>query len=310
MNEYSHNQDEANPPHDLLTQAHRTSQKALISGALHPFDSYHLWLYDHGLPFLVHVAPKLAEKADATRRQRENTQFIDPFLPYDPELFVADISATHVCLLNKYNIYPEHLLIVTRAFEEQTSWLTIADFEALSYCLYEINGLGFYNSGKKAGASQPHKHLQLVPLPMAPEGPFLPLEEAWQTAVFTANGLGNIPYFNFDHALMRLRFNAKRTSAAWAEELYGRYLELLRAMKLLETAVPEPDTSPLPYNLLATRRWLLLVPRSQSKAQGFPINALGFAGSLVARREEDVARYRTVGPLVVLREAACTSQPE
>ena len=62
-------------------------------------------------------------------------------------MFVADISATHVCLLNKFTVIPDHLLLVTRAFEEQEDRLNLADFAALAACLSEFAGLGFYNAG-------------------------------------------------------------------------------------------------------------------------------------------------------------------
>ena len=54
---------------------------------------------------------------------------------------------------------------MTRAFEEQTDLLNLEDFAALWFCLQEIDGLAFFNGGKIAGASQRHKHLQLIPLP-------------------------------------------------------------------------------------------------------------------------------------------------
>ena len=41
-----------------------------------------------------------------------------------------------------------------------------ADFDALARGLAAIDGLAFYNGGTVAGASQPHKHLQLVPVPL------------------------------------------------------------------------------------------------------------------------------------------------
>jgi ATP adenylyltransferase len=37
------------------------------------------------------------------------------------------------------------------------------------------------------------------------------------------------------------------------------------------------------YNLLVTRQWLLWVPRSQEFFEGISINALGFAGALLAK---------------------------
>lgn len=43
---------------------------------------------------------------------------------------MAHLSDTHTCLLNKFNLVPYHTLVVTRQFEEQTSALTAADFDA------------------------------------------------------------------------------------------------------------------------------------------------------------------------------------
>ena len=43
---------------------------------------------------------------------------------YEVDLFVADISPTHVCILNKFNVVDYHLLIITRAFESQENLLS------------------------------------------------------------------------------------------------------------------------------------------------------------------------------------------
>ncbi len=43
-----------------------------------------------------------------------------------------------------------------------------------------------------------------------------------------------------------------------------------------------------PWNLLVTRRWMLVVPRLCERFEGVAINALGFAGSLFVR--DDVQR--------------------
>src|SRR4030095_920360 len=80
-------------------------------------------------------------------------------------------SPSHYLLLNKFCLPAGHVLLVTRRFERQERLLTIEDFDALITCLGEVDGLGFYNGGIEAGASQPRKHLQFVPLPLAPESP-------------------------------------------------------------------------------------------------------------------------------------------
>jgi ATP adenylyltransferase len=48
-------------------------------------------------------------------------------------------------------VVDHHILIVTRAFEDQDTWLTLADFEALAICMAEIDGLAFFNGGRWRG---------------------------------------------------------------------------------------------------------------------------------------------------------------
>ena len=160
-----------------------TTDRALRRGALQPIPTACTWVPDHGVRFLVRVVENLARK-DRRRAEAADGPPANPFLPYDPELYVADASPTHVCLLNKFNVLDRHLLIVTRRFEHQDLPLTLADWEALWVCLAESDGLGFYNGGTVAGASQTHKHLQLVPLPLAAEGPRLPLEPLLDAAEY------------------------------------------------------------------------------------------------------------------------------
>jgi sulfate adenylyltransferase (ADP) / ATP adenylyltransferase len=166
----------------LWERAVAQTQYALQSGALQPIPTEYELIEQGGITFLVRTLLNLTRKAAAQPKLSQSAQAVNPFLPYDPDLFVADLSETHVCLLNKYNVTDYHLLIITRAFEPQESLLTLADFEALWHCLREIDGLGFYNSGKLAGASQPHKHLQLVPLPLSDER--IPVEVALEAAVW------------------------------------------------------------------------------------------------------------------------------
>ena len=54
----------------------------------------------------------------------------NPFLPYEEDLFVADLSDAHLLLLNKYNVVAHHLLVVTRRFEPQSDLLNSADLDA------------------------------------------------------------------------------------------------------------------------------------------------------------------------------------
>ena len=59
-----------------------------------------------------------------------------------------------------------------------------------------------------------------------------------------------------------------------------------------------------PYNLLVTRDWMLLVPRSKEHFDTISVNALGFAGSLLVRNETELETVRERGPFEVLRHVS------
>lgn len=267
----------------------RVTAAALRSGALQSIATEQRWIEQDGVRFLVRKVSNLARKHLA-----KPDKAVNPFLPYDPALFVAVISDTHVCLLNKFNVIDRHLLIVTRTFEDQEALLSAADFEALSICMAEIDGLGFYNGGIVAGASQPHKHLQLVPLPMAAEGPRVPIEPLL-AAAGSVGTAGRVPGLPFRHAFARL---------GEAETIHERYRALLAATGIEPVAAGGEVRQSAPYNLLLTREWMLLVPRSRECFETISVNALGFAGSLFVRDAEQMKTIEDHGPMTVLRRVA------
>jgi ATP adenylyltransferase len=186
-----------------------------------------------------------------------------------------------------------HLLLVTRDFEHQESLLNRRDFEAMWKCLREFDGLSFYNSGAVAGASQPHKHLQQVPLPLGGCAECTPVDTLIADASLQ-DAFGTIPVFGFTHILSPLAHLAMKSAEAAGREIEQLYLEMLRQLDSAE--------APGPYNLLATRSWMLLVPRSVEHYESISVNALGFAGSLLARNEKELELIRERGPLGVLED--------
>jgi ATP adenylyltransferase len=205
--------------------------------------------------FVVRVASTLAAKAAAPRRA-------DPLGEYEPDLFIADVGATHYALLNKYPVTENHLLLVTRRFAPQEELLEADDFAALGALMADLDWLAFYNAGVIAGASQARKHLQFVPT----EVPLEPLIEN-----------GQLP---FRHAFAPL---------SGLDAMHGVYRTLIAQW---------PAT---PYNLLVTRRWMLVVPRRQECYETISVNALGFAGSLYVRNNAELEAVRRAGPMNVLR---------
>ena len=283
---------------DLWAEVRRVTEAASRSGALLPIQTSFRTLEDGGVSFIVRVVENLARK-DAERRAvlegKARKKDENPFLPYDEELFVADVSDSHVCLLNKYNVLEHHLLIVTRHFEHQDQLLTVEDFAALQACMDRVEGLGFYNGGVIAGASQPHKHLQLVPLPLAAGIDEIPIAGALSEASFE-DGIGVVPTLPFDHSLSCLSGDEK------GRDLHDKYLELMDAVELSPTgAEPIPRA---PYNLLVTSSWMLVVPRAEEHgAPGVSVNGLGFAGALLVRNQEQLDEIIRVGPMTVLKRS-------
>ena len=55
------------------------------------------------------------------------------------------------------------MLLVTRQWAAQGDWLQPEDLQALATVDQRTSGLWFFNSGPDAGASQPHRHIQLLP---------------------------------------------------------------------------------------------------------------------------------------------------
>ena len=183
------------------------TENALSTGALLPIPTEYEFIEDCGMRFFVRILSGLRLKDEAKQKQEKEAAVTgvqaNPFLPYENDLFVADISDTHVAILNKFNVVEHHLLIVTRRFEDQEDLLTLNDFRALLACMAEYNCLGFYNGGAAAGASQKHKHIQIVPLPLAPEGPQVPIGPLLAKASYK-DGLGTVPAFPFLHVFARI----------------------------------------------------------------------------------------------------------
>ncbi|MBV8273277.1 MAG: phosphorylase [Cupriavidus sp.] len=278
---------------------------ALKSGALCPIETVQSSIEDGGVQFLVRQVSSLARK---DRARQAGSGGGDPFLPYDPDLFVADISDTHVALLNKFNVIEHHLLIVTRRFEPQESLLTLADFAALLACMAEFRSLGFHNGGAAAGASQSHKHLQIVPLPFAEHGPALPIGPLLASAKI-AGTVGTVPGLAYAHAFAPLDL-LSAPGHEMAHAACARYHALLDAVGVQVIDADDGPRQSAPYNLLVTSAGLLLVPRSREFVEGISINALGFAGSLFVRDEAQMRIIERLGPMNLLRQASAVVEDD
>ncbi|ROS01568.1 ATP adenylyltransferase [Sinobacterium caligoides] len=244
-----------------------------------------------GLPVLIRVCKQQRQRSSSTGVESGN-----PFLPYDEGLCVGDISATHVCLLNKYNVMPRHVLMVAKHEEAQAMPLTPADFHAFCFTIGALGGLGFYNSSAQAGASVNHKHLQLIASPLGDHGdfPFLNILEKYGPV----EGIDCVAELPFDNLVVRLPKMA--TVAERAKSAYQLYLRMVARLGLIcdiNGALP-------PYNLLINRDWLWLVPRTTAEVEGIGINALGYAGAILLTDRGQLQTLKRIGVSALLRQAA------
>lgn len=296
----------------LWEKAAKVTQAAYQSKALLTYQASVETVTEAGLTYYIRTLENFERKQSATSTKADQnnvdaTPQENPFLKHDPELFVTDVGHSHKCLLNKYNVLDQHLLLVTQQFEYQTSVLDQTDFDALYHCLCAAPALAFYNGGKTAGASQQHKHIQLIKAPTSIEQlvGFNPQLKALKDEV--PRQLEALP---FNHAALALPtglFDQERSEdevkdgAIQLKHLYDR----LRMTLGLDTySTPKQSEQLPPYNLLLTHDWMLIVPRSQESYVGISLNALAFSGSILVKNKDQAEEVKKVGISKILQSVS------
>jgi ATP adenylyltransferase len=256
---------------------------------MHAFESELHFIRDGGVEFVVRRATRFPKGETAEGRSKDAPQLPgNPFLSPEPDLVVAEIGTAHIALLNKFNVVRDHVLLVTREYVDQHAPLDENDFRALCACMADARVLAFYNGGPTAGASQPHKHLQLVTLPLSPHAaiPTEPLVEGRA-----------LP---FRHAVERLAPG----DISRPDAMLAKYHAALEAAGLRSVARHGVEWQPQPYNLLVTESWMLAVPRTRDKFGHTSINSLAFAGSFFVRDERQLEAIERAGPMAVLKSVS------
>ena len=271
---------------ELLRKATEVTVAATASGALVPLDTSLTHLMGEGgsrfeLRHLLSATPK---------HLRASGPKPNPFLPWDHRLEVDRIGDSHVVILNKYPVQTSHMLLITQDWQPQTGWLSMEDWQSLARIDATTTGLWFFNSGPAAGASQPHRHLQLLP---RAAGERICARDGWfrrcaQDATTSVQ----------DPLLRSSRVTAI-SSTLTGETLQDLYLALAQDLGL-----GHPSTDDCPrgaYNLLLSREWMAIVRRRREGIRGFSVNALGFAGSLLSTEASDRQWIQDSGPEALLQ---------
>lgn len=282
---------------EILQRLDQLSQAALASGDLLPVQAQEELLHDQGLTFFVRWVSTLAAKdaASVSIPGGPRDPNFNPFLPPAPALTVDDASSTHNIVLNKFAVCDLHLVLADKVFSEQLSPLREIDFRILADFLAVQGGLGFYNGGGPAGASQRHKHTQWIPQAASNGSLALYLDKL--PAQAAAGSAHQHPALAFEHCFVRLQ-DAQEPDVLTAS-LLSSYRNARNELGL-ETA--EDGLLP-PHNMLAGQGWMLVVPRSVELVDGISVNALSYAGCIYVRTPEQIDLVRQIGPLSVLARA-------
>ncbi|RWX57030.1 DUF4922 domain-containing protein [Photobacterium chitinilyticum] len=249
--------------------AARVTRQALVDGYLMPITTEAEVMTEQNVSYLGYIVT-----ANASKKPIAETPQANPFLPYEPSMYVGEAGERHVCLLNKFPVLSPHLLICSKTFVSQSSRLCKVDFDAWLLGFDDSNVLGFYNSGPLAGASQPHRHMQVVKAE-------IPLESVINS--------GSLP---FRHCLSLF-------SELKSADLYQCYLNALDSL-----ALDDGEGECLPYNILLTARWMLVVPRTVNNIEGVFANALNYSGRFLVKRPEQLRWLRQYGIMRYLTECS------
>lgn len=280
------------------------SVSALADGALLPVQAEEMEITDGGLRFIVRWVSSLAAK-DAVKKGEvaipggPRDPAFNPFLEPDPALTIGPVGDAHVAILNKFPLSARHLVLARRHFEEQLLPLARVDFDALATIMAEAGGLGLYNGGVEAGASQRHKHVQWIPeaagnASLRLYSPGLPEGAAVQT-------VATHPALAMKHCFVRVECGRGVDVERAGGSMHAGFQLACARLAL----APGPDGLLPPCNLLVGDGWLLLLPRSREHFEGISFSAVSFGGTLYTRNRDQIESIREVGPLKAMAAVGC-----
>ena len=236
---------------------------------------------------------------------------------------------------------PQHFILATKPFKPQTDLLEQDDLDITMACLKAWEEgttrdspkrlYAFFNSGQHSGASQPHRHLQFLPVEEMDHG------EGWK---LLTDAVAQSP--SRDSALCEnaqlpfLHYGARLQPDTSAEELRSTYLRLYRkAQEAVESfrlagghVEPEKsgqDGASISYNLALTTSLMVICPRRSEGsslwtglgAKGdngnvgiIALNGTILAGTLMVKAEDEWHELRNhPEQLEDLLRATCIPRP-
>lgn len=215
------------------------------------------------------------------------------------------ISKTHSIVYNKYPVFKDHLLVITRAYENQSIRLTANDLIVTYQTLFAVKGFAFYNSSKVAGASQEHKHLQVLGYENFDNDFFKQIRKSFEHVQLTdKEEYKQVQCWVFEEWIYAgIKF--RKVGSKDTQEEYAEYLKKVYELGMGLLGQYHNTTD---YNLVMGEDYLLVVPRSQEKFQGkVSLNGFALIGSLAATSNEKAAlmaeaNYRDIFNEIIYRK--------
>jgi len=162
--------------------------------------------------------------------------------------------------------------------------------------------------------SQPHKHIQIVPLPgdIRFSPPINAVIYKYQNKM--PGEIFNFPELPYVHYLTLLDpqqlsgHHGQSYKEIVSQYLTETFLSLINAMT--EGVRASSLTAPFSYNFLMTHTWMMIVLRRSEKYGQISVNSLGFAGMLLVKSEEELEFAKNVGILHVLEGVAISKDKD
>ncbi|KAI5928484.1 ATP adenylyltransferase-domain-containing protein [Camillea tinctor] len=256
-------------PHNLPGLVKAAFIRAKASGDLTYYPTQVAVLTPGSLAFQLRFSPSLAAKPKAPKPKDTSAKPFNPFENPSPALLITRLPPSHNLVLNKFAIVPEHFILTTKDVKPQTHILEEGDIEATYACIQAYHAEGqelfaFFNSGEHSGASQPHRHLQLLPVERMKDG----LEDAergseWDVLADRVRGREKVLPFS----ILTASINAEMSP----RDRHGAYVALYKRavyITLSSRDAPSEGEAKISYNFAMTRTSMALCPRL---AEGAPI---------------------------------------
>ncbi|KAH6654543.1 5',5'''-P-1,P-4-tetraphosphate phosphorylase 2 [Truncatella angustata] len=269
--------------------------KAKASGDLTYYPTQVALLDVNSIHFQLRFSPSLASKPKGPPPKDTEADAKRHFNPFEnplPSMTIAQLPPSHALVLNKFAIVPEHFILITKTPKPQTHVLERDDVAAAHACVRAYWEEGqelfvFFNSGEHSGASQPHRHLQLLPVEQMRHG----LDEQingdgsqWNVLVESARGQqqrGNLPFTVLSETI---------SPDIGPIELHEKYVSLYQ--RAAELVLPNQEVAGegearFSYNMAMTSNVIALCPRLAEGAaiknqDGGEIGHIALNGTLLA----------------------------